>query len=270
MDTISISDLSILIVEPSMTSTRYIEEQLKSLDVRNIEHCGSGAEALEIMRKSPPDLVASSMYLPDMTATQLIETMRNDPKLEHISFMLVSTETSFAKLDPIRQAGIVAILPKPFSCADLRKALVGTTRFLEHGEAGIEQEDLEDLKVLVVDDSPMARKHIIRVLSNLGIEKITEAENGREAVDILERDFFDLVFTDYNMPEMDGEKLTRYIREKSTQRSIPILMVTSEENGSRLAAVQQAGVSGICDKPFDTDTILALIQNIRAEERQQS
>lgn len=266
MNSISINELSILIVEPSITSTRFIEDQLKSLDVRNIECCSNGAEALASMRRSPPDLVASSMYLPDMTATDLIETMRGDPELEEVSFMLISTETSFARLDPIRQAGIVAILPKPFSSDDLRRALIGTTRFIDTGRPEVDEMELDELKVLVVDDSPMARKHISRVLKNLGIENITEAENGVEAVGILERDFFDMVFTDYNMPEMDGEQLTRHIREKSMQRTIPVLMVTSEENGSRLAAVQQAGVSGICDKPFDTDTVMKMIQDIRAEQ----
>lgn len=53
---------------------------------------------------------------------------------------------------------------------------------------------------------------------------------------------FDLVVTDYNMPEMDGENLTRFIRERSSQRSIPVLMVTSEGALSRLSAVQQAGM----------------------------
>ena len=185
MNSISINELSILIVEPSMTSTRFIEDQLKNMDVRNIECCKNGAEALASMHRSPPDLVASSMYLPDMTATDLIETMRNDSELGEISFMLVSTETSFAKLDPIRQAGIVAILPKPFSSDDLRRALIGTTRFIDTGRPEIEEMGLDELKVLVVDDSLMARKHISRVLKNLGIENITEAENGREAVEIL-------------------------------------------------------------------------------------
>ena len=247
-----------------MTSARFIEDQLKSLEVRNIEFCNNGAEALASMRRSTPDLVASSMYLPDMTATDLIGSIRSNPELEDISFMLISTETSFAKLDPIRQAGIIAILPKPFSGDDLRKALIGTTRFIDTNKHDSADDDLEDLRILVVDDSLLARKHISRVLGNMGIENITEAENGLEAVDILNREFFDLVFTDYNMPEMDGEKLTRYIREKSMQQSIPILMVTSEESGRRLAAVQQAGVSGICDKPFETDVVLKMIQSIRA------
>jgi len=114
----------------------------------------------------------------------------------------------------------------------------------------------------VVDDSPLARKHITRVLRNLGISHIEQAENGRLAVDRVENEYFDLVVTDFNMPEMDGEALTRYIRERSAQKSIPVLMVTSEENESRLSAVQQAGVSGICDKPFDPDTVKHIIRSM--------
>lgn len=247
-----------------MTAARFIENQLKGLDVQKIEYCNSGAAALEKMRNSPPDLVASAMYLPDMLATDLINTMRNDPKLEGVAFVLISTETEFSKLDPIRQAGIVAILPKPFSSEDMRKALVATTRFIDTSHPLLDAEELAELKVLVVDDSMMARKHISRILQNLGVERITEAENGVEAVSLLERHLFDIVFTDYNMPEMDGEQLTRYIRENSIQQDIPVLMVTSEENGQRLAAVQQAGVSGICDKPFDTDTVIKLLSEVCA------
>jgi two-component system chemotaxis response regulator CheY len=105
----------------------------------------------------------------------------------------------------------------------------------------------------------------VRVLKNLGLEHITSAENGVAAVALIEKNFFDLVVTDYNMPEMDGETLTRYIREHSSQRSIPVLMVTSEDNASRLAAVQQAGVSGICDKPFDAITVKRMIRNLLAD-----
>ena len=116
----------------------------------------------------------------------------------------------------------------------------------------------------MVDDSPLARKHISRVLGNLGISDITTAENGVDAISKIESNFFDLVVTDYNMPEMDGETLTRFIREQSSQRSIPILMVTSEGDQSRLSAVQQAGVSGICDKPFDTISVKQMIRQLLA------
>jgi len=102
------------------------------------------------------------------------------------------------------------------------------------------------------------------VLNNMGICDITTANNGIEAVDRIESAFFDLIVTDYNMPEMDGETLTRFIREQSSQRSIPILMVTSEGDQNRLSAVQQAGVSGICDKPFDVVSVRQMIRRLLA------
>ncbi len=258
MDTIPISDLTVLVVEPSITVARFIEGQLASLKVRHITSCSGGNEALTAMRRHVPDLVVSALYLPDMTATELIETMRRDPLLEDIPFMLVSTETSFAKLDGVRQAGVVAILPKPFAAAELRKALIASTRFIDGGPPKPES-SFNHLKVLVVDDSFLARKHIGKVLNNLGIENIVEAENGREALAELEEKLFDLVVTDFNMPVMDGEALIRHIRTNTLQSGIPILMVTSEENKQRLAAVQQAGVSGICDKPFEIETIRRMI-----------
>jgi len=178
--------------------------------------------------------------------------------------MLISSETSFAMLDPVRQAGVIAILPKPFATDDLRKALYSTVEFITPDENALADIALDELKTLVVDDSSLARKHISRVLNNLGISDITTAINGREAVDRIETTFFDLVVTDYNMPEMDGETLTRFIREQSSQRSIPILMVTSEGSQSRLSAVQQAGVSGICDKPFDIISVRQMIRRLLA------
>ena len=55
----------------------------------------------------------------------------------------------------------------------------------------------------------------IRVLENLGIRNFTEAENGKQAVGLIQQHYFDLVVTDYNMPEMDGRELTEYIRTQS-------------------------------------------------------
>jgi len=96
----------------------------------------------------------------------------------------------------------------------------------------------------------------------MGLDNIDEAVNGLEAVELLSNNLFDLVVTDYNMPEMDGRELSAYIREQSTQQSIPIIMVTSEQNDSRLAAVQQAGVSAICDKPFEPENVRQLIKQL--------
>ena len=244
--------------------SRIIRERLAEMDVTNVQFFRDGQTALENIKQSIPDLVISCMYLPDMTGTDLVLGLRADPELEAVPYMLISSETSWSSLDPIRQAGVVAILPKPFAVEDLRCALYSTVDLIVPDEDALADIQLDEMKVLVVDDSALARKHISRVLSNLGIEHITTAENGCEAVSIIEGTYFDLIVTDYNMPEMDGEALTRYVRENSSQNAIPILMVTSEENDSRLSAVQQAGVSGICDKPFEPGAVKQMIRQLMA------
>ena len=75
----------------------------------------------------------------------------------------------------------------------------------------------------------------------------------------------DLVVTDYNMPEMDGREFVEYVRSRSWQRSVPILMVTSETDQGRLAAVEEAGVSGICDKPFEPAVVRCLLARMLSQ-----
>ena len=106
-----------------------------------------------------------------------------------------------------------------------------------------------------------SRRHLRRLLTELGIERVIEAVNGKEAVKLLEEAMVDLVITDYNMPEMDGRELTEYIRTQSWQAEVPVLMVTSEQNMGRLAAVERAGVSAVCDKPFEAGSIRRLISD---------
>ena len=248
-----------------MVQGNIIESQLKDLKVESVMHYQNGKDALIQIRNFLPDLVISAMYLPDMTGIDLVHALRDDPKLETIPFMLVSSETSFSMLDPIRQAGVIAILPKPFKPGDIQKALYATVEHINPDKDALVDIDLESLTTLIVDDSPLARKHITRVLNSLDITNITEAENGKDAVQMIEENFYDLIVTDYNMPEMDGEELIRHIRERSSQQSVPILMVTSEGDQSRISAVQQAGVSGICDKPFETLTIKTLIRQMMTE-----
>ena len=259
---INISDLYILLVESSSTQAKIISRQLQVLNVASVNIANNGQQALEIMQSDIPDLVISSFYLSDQTGTELVTKIRSDKQLSDVPFMLISSETSFQMLDPIRQAGVVAILPKPFTAEDLKTALNTSLDFINVDTETSSEIIMMDLRVLLVDDSKLARKHIRRVLSNLGMEDIDEAINGKDAVYKIEANYYDLIVTDYNMPEMDGQELTSYIREKSSQSSVPVLMVTSENDDNRLAAVQQSGVSGICDKPFEPEMVKQYLRKI--------
>lgn len=257
-----LSDLSILLIEPSPMQSKLILSHLKEEGVINIDGAASGEQALESIRKYPPDLIISAMYLPDMTAADLLTTIRNTDRLHDINFMLISSETSLTMLEPIRQSGVVAILPKPFDHADLRRALRTTIDYIDPKEMELENYDIAELNVLVVDDSLMARNHIKRVLTSLGIQNIETVNDGTQAVQKLNDSSFDLIVTDLNMPEMDGQELTEFVRNEMGNTYIPILMVTSEHDEARLANVQQAGVSAIVDKPFEPQSIREILYRV--------
>ena len=261
----SIQDLSVLLVESSHVQAKIILHELTEAGVQYVETRDNANAALEYILSFNPDLVISTMYLPDMTGAELVQAIREDDDMNGTAFILISSETSFEYLDPVRQAGVTAILPKPFEHTQLKRALVNTVNLLIPDKVELSESQVEDLRVLIVDDSSLARKFIIRVLNGLGIEYIVEADDGTTAIPLLETQFFDFVITDYNMPEMDGRELIEYIRTKSDQRTIPVIMVTSEGNRSSLAAIEQAGVSGIYDKPFDSDTVKDMIQNIMTD-----
>jgi two-component system chemotaxis response regulator CheY len=262
MNNSALSQLSILLVEPSATQLKIILQQFELAGIQSIDGATSGEEALDFINKYPPDLVVSAMYLPDMTATDLLTTIRNEPDTQTTNFMLISSETHFNALNPIRQAGVVAILPKPFAFEDLTRALHATLDYITPEEIEISGYEVDEIQVLLVDDSSMARKHITRVLEGLGIVNIKTAVNGAEAADILAVEDYDLVITDLNMPEMDGQQLIEFIRNDLGNDTLPIVIVTSENDEARLDNIQHSGVSAILDKPFEPKIVRDLLHHI--------
>lgn len=256
----SLADLSVLLVEPSRMQAGLVSRMLQHQGVAQITLLETGAEALAALVEVENNnlVVISSLYLPDMLGTELVTTMREDAALAPVPFILVSSETRPQVLDPVRQSGACSIVPKPFNEQQLSRALYAAADYLSPPE-DVDVAEIEGLRVLLVDDSLASRNHLRRLLKELGIERITEAVDGKQAVALLQEMTVDLVITDYNMPEMDGRELTEYIRTQSWQSSVPVLMVTSEQNMGRLAAVERAGVSAICDKPFEAGSIRKLI-----------
>lgn len=262
MSSLSISQLDVLLVEPSGTQQRIIQEYLSELGAHEPSQAHTAGEALTAMQNSPPDLVISAMHLPDMTGTELIQQMRNNAATLDVAFILISSETSIRYLEPLRQAGVISILPKPFSRNQLRTSLLSTLDFLQPDPLELKQFVPDELRVLIVDDSFTSRRIVRQMMERMGIEQFSEAENGREAIELIEKEFFDLIVTDYNMPEVDGEELSQFIRNQSAQQSVPVLMVTSETDSSRLAGIAQSGVSAVFDKPITVEILRETIQRV--------
>ena len=257
----SIQSLSILLVVPSKVVAKFISYHLRELtNVTSV--CATNAQtALLAMRETKPDVVISSMYFDDGDGIDLITAMRNDEALESILFMLISAEERFEMLDPIRQAGVMAILPKPFSAADIQHAIGLSHNYLATENLLKSKQDVTALRILLVDDSRLARRHMRRILAKVGVSdhQLEEADDGATAVEKLKEQTFDLVLTDYNMPQMDGEQLLMFIRQQDELKNMPVIMVTSEENETKLGSIKSNGITAMLDKPFEAPHLRELL-----------
>ena len=111
------------------------------------------------------------------------------------------------------------------------------------------------LRVLVVDDSTVMRKIIIRSLNAVGVTDIEEAGDGERAIQAFGEKNFNLVLTDWNMPKSSGLELVKAIR--ATGSEIPIIMVTTEAERLRVQDAIAAGVTDYLAKPFEADKLRA-------------
>lgn len=260
---LSISDLQILLIEPSDTQAKIISGLLGQEDVNGVDIVKNVAQAKEAINRNNVDVVVSAMYLADGTGLDILTYLKNRDETSGVPFMLVSSETSLTKLDKFKQSGVAAILPKPFEPIHLHRSLNASLQLLNSEELDLSAFDIQNVRVLIVDDSRLARHHIKRVMQNMGMEKITEAENGAHALGFLKKMEFDLVVTDYNMPEMDGRELSEYIRFNPATTHIPIIMVTSEASDSaKMSNIQQTGVNALCDKPFGPDEVREILARL--------
>lgn len=108
-------------------------------------------------------------------------------------------------------------------------------------------------RVLLADDSSTMRKVILRSLQAVGVSNATEAADGKEAIDLFKPGEFDLVLTGWNMLGKSGLEVLQEIRKQDS--AVPIIMVTTEAEKSRVLEAVQAGVSDYLVKPFTADAL---------------
>ena len=113
------------------------------------------------------------------------------------------------------------------------------------------------MRVLLADDSGVMRKIIVRALNAEGIDDVVKAVDGEDALKRFAADSFDMVITDWNMPGKTGLEVLKDIRAGGS--TIPVIMVTTEGEKSRVLEAIHAGVTDYLIKPFEQDALRAKI-----------
>ncbi len=120
------------------------------------------------------------------------------------------------------------------------------------------------LNILLVDDSATVRAVIAKTLKITGVEigELYQAENGKEALDILADNWVDLVFADINMPVMDGVEMIEKMYEDGLLKTIPVVIVSTEGSATRVEQLKSRGVSAYIRKPFTPEVLRKVMDGI--------
>ncbi len=122
------------------------------------------------------------------------------------------------------------------------------------------------MKALIVDDSAMMRKVVERALRQAGVDltEVVQANNGAEALTLLREaassnSGFDLIFSDINMPVMDGLEFVEQRKQEGLAPGVPVVMITTEGSTPMVMRALAAGAKGYICKPFTTDQVKACV-----------
>ncbi|HUI06924.1 MAG TPA: response regulator [Verrucomicrobiae bacterium] len=118
--------------------------------------------------------------------------------------------------------------------------------------------------VLIVDDSPIVRTVVDKTLRLAGVElgEVSQAGNGREALELLNDHWVDIVFADINMPEMDGVEMVERMSQTGLLKTIPVVIVSTERSVTRIEELRAKGVRAYLNKPFTPEEIKKIVDEL--------
>jgi CheY-like chemotaxis protein len=161
-----------------------------------------------------------------------------------------------------------AVLNKPVKQQQLKSVINSAIRrekeasFPEHQPNQVLPADFASnfpLRLLVAEDNPVNQKLILRVLSKLGYTNVAMANNGFEAVEKFNEQFYDIILMDVQMPEMDGLEATRLIRLKQYHQPVIISMTANAMQGDREECMK-AGMDDYISKPVRLESLVTLLE----------
>jgi two-component system, chemotaxis family, chemotaxis protein CheY len=118
--------------------------------------------------------------------------------------------------------------------------------------------------ILIVDDSAVVRTMVKKSIGMAGlpIGAVLEAGNGREALEVLSREWVDIVFADLNMPEMNGAELVEKMSQDATLVSTPVVIVSSEQSQARIDELKAKGIRAYIKKPFRPEGFREVVEDV--------
>lgn len=268
-----VKDVRALVVDDNATNLHILENMLISWDMIP-ESVDSGAAALAALKKAhtlgtPYPLILADVHMPEMDGFTLIEHIKRDTQLLNTSVIMLTSANQPGDLARCRELGISAHLLKPVAHSELLEAIQAT---LAQQNTPIEAAKLEankhpidttPLHILLAEDNDINQVLAVTMLE-AHKHTVVVAENGNEVLEALERETFDLIFMDIQMPKLDGLSTTKKIRaaEKTTGNHIPIIAMTAYAMKGDRERCLAAGMDDYISKPIRLEDLLHIISGL--------
>jgi two-component system, sensor histidine kinase and response regulator len=269
-------DLHALIVDDNTTNRRVLLGMLNRWGMKptGVESGQSALNALELAKSfgRPFPLIVIDGQMPEMDGFALAEWIAKDPELVGATIMMLTSAGHLGDAARCRQLGISAYLVKPIRQGELLDAICSVLNEAPKKSVPLVtrhtlREIKKRLRVLLAEDNAINQMLAVRLLEKRGYT-VTVAANGREALAAFERESFDVILMDIQMPEMDGFEATAAIRlnEKSTGGHIPIIAMTAHSLVGDQERCLAAGMDGYVSKPIRTHQLFAAIEGVKEFE----
>ncbi len=256
--------VKVLVTDDNRTNRRILEGMLKRWEMKSTS-VDDGEKALMELSSAleagePYGLILTDMHMPKMDGFTLIERIRQRPELSTAIIMMLTSAGHRGDAARCQELGIAAYLLKPIRQSELREAIArvlgareqkGPIPLITRYSLGDALEPTAQLRVLVAEDNSVNQRLATRLLEKRG-HRVTVTANGREAVEALANQTFDLVLMDVQMPEMDGFEATAAIREKEKHNGahMPIVALTAHAMKGDRERCLAAGMDGYLSKPI--------------------
>jgi two-component system, sensor histidine kinase and response regulator len=267
-------NLRVLVVDDNATNRRILEEVLTQWRMRPAAVSG-GRVALERLRRAarsgrPFPLVLLDANMPEMDGFALAEEIKRHPRLAGAAIMMLTSGARPGDRARCLAVGVASYLTKPIKQSDLLDAImeVLAARPARGGArrataAAVAPAGGRPLRILVAEDNAVNQQVAVGMLERAG-HTARVANNGREALALLEKEPFDVVLMDVQMPELDGFETTAAIREreKTTGTHVPIVAVTAHTMKGDADRCLAAGMDAYVAKPLRTEELLAALRGL--------
>jgi len=253
----------VLVVDDNATNREIIERQLYAWGLQ-CRGAGGGEEGLSALRNAASegvsfDLAILDFHMPDIDGLRLAGMIKSDPSLAGIRLILISSVGIRGDGRKAREAGISGYLTKPIRRDILFDSIAAVMGFGDTGEGDLVTRHTVagarrriGGKILLVEDNPLNQEVTLGMLAVLGCDADV-AGNGREGLDAIAAERYDLVLMDCQMPVMDGYAATRALRARERESGgerLPVVALTANALSGDSDVCLAAGMDGYLSKPF--------------------